>query len=435
MFEIIFIILALIIINGVFAMSEIAIVSSRKARLEELLRKGNKSAKYVINLSETPNKFLSTVQVGITSIGILLGVFSGSEISTKLAELLFNLGFSHPYNSNVAIILTVIIITYFSIVIGELVPKRIGLNNPEAISLLIIKPMVLMSKIATPFVWLLGGSTDLIVKLLNIKKKEESQVTENEIKALIEEGTNTGEIQEIEQDIVERVFHLGDTRIGALMTNRNDTIWLNINNSYEANKNIIANDTHSIYPIADNDLNNILGIIYVKDLFNTNTNEPLQEIKNYIKPVNIIPESQKAYQVLQKFKDSKIHFGIVVDEYGNTSGIVTLIDILDALVGDITESDEPEIIKRSENSWFIDGKMAFFEFLHEFDIETFDYNKEHFHSIGGFVIHQLNSIPRSGDNFDWQGYHFEIADMDGNRVDKILLTKIIPQDNQSDISI
>jgi putative hemolysin len=425
MIDIITIIIVLIIINGVFAMSEIAIVSSRKARLEELLRKGNKAAKTVMNLSETPNKFLSTFQVGITTISILLGVFSGTNISNKLAGFFYNAGIVHPYNSNLAVIITVIIITYLSIVIGELVPKRIGMSNPETISMLVIKPTLLLSKIVSPFVWLLSKSTDFIVSMLKIPKKEESQVTENEIKALIEEGTNTGEIQEIEQDIVERVFHLGDQQIGALMTSRNDIIWLNINESIETNKNKIASFTHSIYPVCENELDNILGIIYVKDLFNAMLIDPSTELKQFIKPVNILPDSQKAYHILEKFKETKIHFAIVVDEFGTAQGVVTINDIMDALVGDITETDEPEIIRRSEVSWLIDGKLAFFEFLHEFDIEAYNYSKDNFNSIGGFVIHQLKTIPAKGDKFQWNDFIFEITDMDGNRVDKILLTKIL----------
>ena len=424
MIDIITIIIVLIIINGVFAMSEIAIVSSRKARLEELLRKGNKAAKLVMNLSETPNKFFSTIQVGITSISILLGIFSGSNISNKLAEFLFNIGVIHPYNSNIAIAFTVVLITYLSIVIGELVPKRIGMSNPETISMIVIKPMLLMSKITSPFVLLLSKSTDLIVSFLKIPKNEDSQVTENEIKALIEEGTNTGEIQEIEQDIVERVFHLGDQQIGALMTSRNDIIWLNIYENIETNKNKIASFTHSIYPVCDNELDNILGIIYVKDVFNSMLIDPSTELKQFIKPVNILPDSQKAYHILEKFKETKIHFAVIVDEFGAVQGVVTINDIMDALVGDITETDEPEIIQQSEITWIIDGKLAFFEFLHEFDIESYDYSKDNFNSIGGFVIHKLKNIPIEGDKFQWNGFMFEITQMDGNRVDKILLTKL-----------
>lgn len=422
--EKILIILALIILNGLFAMSEIAIVSTRKSRLEELLRKGNKKARQVMNLSESPNKFLSTVQVGITSIGILLGVFGGNNVAGNFVGIFLKMGISNPYAHNLAIVFVVIIITFFSIVIGELVPKRIGLTNSEAIALIVAKPMIWLSKFSSPFVWMLSISTEFLVRILNIKKKESSHVTEDEIRALIEEGTTDGTIQEIEQDIVERVFHLGDQRIGALMTNRSDIIWLNLSDNTEITKNKIASDNHSVYPVCNNDIDRILGIVYSKDLFIAMLKKLPLDLKNMIKPVNILPIDLKAYQVLDKFKETKIHYGVVVDEYGTIQGMVTNNDILDALVGDITETDEPEVIKRSDNSWLIDGRLAFFEFIHEFEIETYDYSEGHFDSIGGFVIHQLNAIPKTGDHFIWNGYNFEIVDMDGNRIDKILLTKI-----------
>jgi putative hemolysin len=424
MLQQILIIFALILINGLFAMSEIAIVSSRRSRLEELQRKGNKNAKLVLKLSETPNRFLSIVQVGITLIAILIGVFSGGGFSHSLAKVFLDMGLAEPYTHKLSITLIVFVITFFSIVIGELVPKRIGMSNPETIAMLVAKPMLILSKITTPFVWCLSVSTDVLVKLFNIKPKTKSQVTENEIKALLEEGTEFGTIQEIEQDIVERVFHLGDQRIGALMTNRNDIIWLDIQDPVDENLRKITSSTHSIYPISDKELDVLLGIIYAKDLLLAVINNPRLELKDHIKPVNILPNDHNVYQVLEKFKETLIHYGVVVDEYGSVEGVITLNDIMDGLVGDITDMDEPEVIQRSEDSWLIDGKLAFFEFLHEFEIDNDDFTDAQFHTIGGFVIHQLKEIPATGTTFDWNGYHFEIVDMDGNRIDKILLTKL-----------
>lgn len=423
MIGIFIIILCLILLNSIFVMSEIAIVSSRKSRLEELARKGSKAAVSVINTLDSPNKFLSTIQVGITLVGILIGVFSGTSISGKLESLLNNAGINSPFNHEFALSFTIIIITYFSIVIGELVPKRIGLQNPESLSLFLIGPLLMLSKIVYPFVRLLSLSTDLIIGILKIKKHEDSQVTEEEIKAMIEEGISAGEIQEIEQDIVERVFHLGDQQIIAIMTGRSDIVWIDENEDIEAVISKISSYSHSIYPVCNKNLDDVSGIIYVKDLFNASVNNKLTDVRQLIKPLNILPDTQKAYKTLEKFKETKIHFGLVVDEFGITQGIVTINDIMDALVGDITDTDEPEIIKRNDNSWYIDGKLAFFEFLHEFDIESFDYSKDNFHSVGGFIIYKLNKIPKSGDKFEWNGFLFEIVDMDGNRVDKILLTK------------
>jgi putative hemolysin len=298
------------------------------------------------------------------------------------------------------------------------------MSNPENIAMRVAKPMLLISQVISPFIWLLSICTDSLVKLLNIKPKTASQVTENEIKALLEEGTEFGTIQEIEQDIVERVFHLGDQRIGALMTNRNDIIWLDIEDPQDENLRKITTNTHSIYPVSEKELDDLLGIIYSKDLLLAIIKDPKLNLKEHIKPANILPNDHNVYQVLEKFKETRIHYGVVVDEFGSVEGVITLNDILDGLVGDITDMDEPEVIKQSENSWLIDGKLAFFEFLHEFEIDNDDFTDAQFHTIGGFVIHQLKAIPTTGTTFVWNGYHFEIVDMDGNRIDKILLTKL-----------
>ena len=423
MTEQILILVFLIFLNGLFAMSEIAIVSSRKSRLEELMRKGSKKAKLVLHLSESPNRFLSTIQVGITLIAILIGVFGGTGLAHELDTRLLIMGLTEPLSYNLSLIIVIFLITFFSIIAGELVPKRIGMTNPESIAMAIAKPMFILSKIMLPFVWLLSNTTDLIVDLFGIRKKSDSQVTEEEIRALLEEGTEVGEIQEIEQDIVERVFHLGDQRIGALMTHRNDIAWLNTEDPNDANVRIITDNTHSVYPLCDKELDHVLGIIYAKDLLIAMLKEPDLDLRKYVKKVNIVPSDKKAYQVLEKFKETRIHCGLVVDEFGSIEGIVSINDILDGLVGDITDMDEPEVIKRSDNSWLIDGKLAFFEFIHEFEIADYDFTGAQFHSIAGFVIHQLKEIPKPGDSFDWGGYHFEIAEMDGNRIDKILLTK------------
>ena len=423
MTEQILILVFLILLNGLFAMSEIAIVSSRKSRLEELMRKGSKKAKLVLHLSESPNRFLSTIQVGITLIAILIGVFGGTGLVHELDIRLLNMGMTEPLSYNLSLIIVIFLITFFSIIAGELVPKRIGMTNPESIAMAIAKPMLVLSKIMLPFVWLLSSSTAFIVDLFGIRKKTDSQVTEEEIRALLEEGTEVGEIQEIEQDIVERVFHLGDQRIGALMTHRNDIAWLNTEDPNDANVKIITDNTHSVYPLCDKELDHVLGIIYAKDLLIAMLKEPDLDLRKYVKKVNIVPSDKKAYQVLEKFKETRIHCGLVVDEFGSIEGIISINDILDGLVGDITDMDEPEVIKRPDNSWLIDGKLAFFEFIHEFEIADYDFTGAQFHSIAGFVIHQLKEIPKPGDSFDWGGYHFEIMGMDGNRIDKILLTK------------
>ena len=426
MTEQILILVFLILLNGLFAMSEIAIVSSRKSRLEELMRKGNRKAKLVLHLAETPNRFLSTIQIGITFIAILIGVFGGAGLAHVLDLQLIFIGIPEPFSHNLSFVIIIFIITFCSIIFGELVPKRIGMTNPESIAMAIANPMLVLSKILLPFVWLLSAITEFIVNLFGIHKKPDSQVTEEEIKALIEEGTEVGEIQEIEQDIVERVFHLGDQRIGALMTLRNDIAWLNTEDPNEQNVKIITDNTHSVYPLCDKELDHVLGVIYAKDLLIAMLKEPDLDLRKYVKKVNILPSDKKAYQVLEIFKGTRIHCGLVVDEFGSVEGIVTINDILDGLVGDITDMDDPEVIKRSENTWLIDGKLAFFEFIHEFEIENYDFTGVQFNSIAGFLINQLKEIPKTGDSLDWGGYHFEIAKMDSNRIDQILLTKTVP---------
>ncbi len=415
----------LIALNGLFSMSEIAIVSSRKSRLEEMLRRGNLRAKTVLQIAESPNHFLSTVQVGITSIGILNGIFAGATISQEMAKWLAQTGLSASASDKLAVICVVVVVTYLSIVVGELLPKRIGMTNPESISLLVARPMLLISRATAPFVWLLSTSTDLLVKLLNIKKHAGSAVTEDEIKAMVTEGASVGAIQEIEQDIVERVFHLGDQRVAALMTSRNDLVWLNVTDTPTVAHQKIAQNHHSAYPLCDGELDHILGIVYAKDLFVAMLEGQAFDLRKFVKPVNILPESAKAYWALEKFKETKIHHGVVVDEYGTVGGYIVMKDILDALVGDINEQEAIQIVQRADNSWLIDGRLPFFEFLHEFGLRQ-DNPSANFHTISGLVIHVLKRIPTTGDKFEWDAFQFEVVDMDGNRIDKIMMTKLDP---------
>ncbi|MDP4282048.1 MAG: hemolysin family protein [Bacteroidota bacterium] len=420
----ILIILALILMNGFFSMAEIAIVSSRKSKLEELSRKGNKSAKLVLDLSESPTYFLSTIQVGITLISILLGVFGGSSIANHLSDVFIKWGIPAPYGYELAVILVVLLITFFSIIIGELFPKRIGLANPEKIAMAIARPIVILSQIGHPFVWLLSTCTEYLVRTFRVQKEQESQDPEDEIRALLEEGTEVGTIDEIEQDIVERVFHLGDQRIEALMTNRNDIIWLDIEDTRENNIAKLTGSLHTAYPVCKKEIDDVIGIIYAKDLLISLLNDSTFDIQKSIKPANLFPNDLTVYQVLGKFKETHSHTGFIVDEYGSIEGIVSITDILDGLVGDITQTDQPEVIHRTDGSWLIDGRLAFFEFLHEFEIDTSDFSQAQFQTMGGFMVHKLKMIPKEGDCFEWAGYRFEIIDMDGNRVDKILLSKL-----------
>lgn len=417
----ILIILGLILLNGIFSMAEMALVSSRKTRLETQAARGDKRAKEALKLMEKPDAFFSTVQIGITLIGILTGIFSGEALKTDLIAYLSRFDWIAPYASASATAIIVIILTYFTLILGELVPKRIGLSRPESISKLVATPMRLLSKAAYPFVWFLSKSTHYTVKLLNIQGKD-TQVTEEEIKAIISEGTEQGTIEEAEQEIIERVFHLGDRNITSLMTHRNDIVWFSLNKDEEKIKEKIIAEPHSVYPVCDGDIDNIKGVVSIKDLYVHESSTLLSEI---MQPTLFVPENNTAYQVLERFKETKIHCCFVVDEYGSLLGMITLNDILEAIVGDIPEIDEEdyEITEREDGTYFVDGQIPFYDFLRTFEKTEWMNEGEHdFDTLAGFILHQLERIPHTGDRLDWRGFTFEVADMDGHRIDKVLVT-------------
>jgi putative hemolysin len=421
----ILIILLLIILNGVFSMSEIALVSSRKSKLEAQSKNGDYKAQLALNLASSPNRFLSTVQIGITLIGILTGFFSGANMTVQLQAFIARNDLLRPYSGAIAVSLVVVMITYLSLVIGELVPKRIGLSNPEGISKMMAAPMNLLSKLTSPFIWLLSVSNDLIIKILGIKPAENS-VTEDEIKALIQEGASEGAIEDIEHEIVKNVFHLGDRRIGSLMTYRQDIIWLDSSADIATNREKILTHRQTLYPLCKESIDNVEGIIYSKDLIHTNLDEQLGRLNELKKEVLYIAVNSKAYVVLELFKEKRIHNGIVVDEYGGIAGMVTINDIFDALVGDISQQIEVdyEIVEREDGSYLVDAQIPFEEFLNYFSIRYPD-RKEYagFNTLGGFAIHILNTLPQTGDTFSWNDHQFEIIDMDKTRIDKILFKK------------
>jgi putative hemolysin len=417
----ILIILGLILLNGIFSMAEIALVSSRKARLESQAAKGDKRAKHALTLAERPDTFFSTVQIGITLIGILTGIFSGETLKSELIGYLSRFEWLAPYTSATATAIIVIIITYFTLVFGELVPKRIGLSNPESIAKLVARPMSILSRITYPFVWLLSKSTHLAAKLFKIRAAD-NQVTEEEIKAIISEGTEQGTIEEAEQEIIERVFHLGDRNITSIMTHRNDIIWFDILRDEKDIKEKVISEPHSIYPVCDSNIDNIKGVVSIKDLY---LHENIISLKDILQPALFVPENNSAYQVLERFKETKLHCCFVVDEYGSLQGMITLNDILEAIVGEIPQIDENdyEITRREDGSYFVDGQIPFYDFLTTFEKTEWMHEGEHdFDTLAGFILHQLERIPRPGDKMEWRGFTFEIADMDGHRIDKILVT-------------
>lgn len=416
----IFLILGLILLNGLFSMAEIALVSARKARLEAQANKGDKNAKEALELSNHPDTFLSTVQIGITLIGILTGILSGEKLKSDFVEFLNRFEILQRYSSGLATAIIVIIITYFSMVLGELVPKRIGLARPETISKLLAKPMRWLSIVTHPFIWLLSKSTFLIVRLLNIKTKD-NQVTEEEIKAIISEGTEQGTIEEAEQQIIERVFHLGDRNITSLMTHRSDIVWFDLTENEAAIKEKILQDPHSIYPICDGEIDNIKGVVSIKDMYIA---DDLTLFKDLMQPPLYVPENNTAYQVLEKYKESKIHSCFIIDEYGSLLGMITLNDILEAIIGDIPEQrvDNYEITEREDGSYLVDAQIPFYDFLRRFEkTEWMNEGEQEFDTLAGFILHQVKRIPHIGEKLEWEGFSLEIIDMDAQRIDKVLV--------------
>lgn len=416
----VFIILGLIILNGVFAMAEIAVVSARKTRLEVQANKGDDKAKKALSLANHPDTFLSTVQIGITLMSILTGIFSGDNIKNTLVSFLKEFEWLTPYQNSTATVIVVFCITYLSLV-SELTAKRIGLSRPEAIAKWVSTPMQLISKIAYPFVWLLSKSTQVISGLFKIRPND-STVTEEEIKAIINEGTETGAIEEKEQEIIERVFHLGDRNITSLMTHRSDIVWMDVNCKVVDIKQKMREVVHTTYPLCEGVIDNIKGIVSIKDIMLANDNSSLKDLMH---PGLFVPENNSVYQVLERFKQVQATSCFIVDEYGSVEGMMTLNDILEAIVGDIgpTDADDYEIVEREDGTYLIDGQIPFYDFLSKFEKTEYMNEGEHdFNTLAGFILHQLRTIPNTGETLEWNGFHFEIIDMDGNRIDKVMVT-------------
>lgn len=422
----ILILLFLFVLNGVFVMAEIALVSARKSKLDMDAQRGDNASGLALANANNPSRILSTIQIVITLIGILTGVYSSDEITQNMETLVVSFGIDPSYSHTVALTLVVIVVTFISILIGELVPKRIGLINPEGISRTMIRPLLLLTKLTYPFTWALTRTGDILLRILRIKPSADSKVTEEEIKAMVQEGTEDGEVQEIEQDIVERVFHLGDRKISSLMTHHSDLVWLDTHDSTEEMRKKMRDELHSVYPLCEDDLDNVIGVIFIKDLFLENICDDSFDIKDQLKPAQFVLETLTAYETLEIFKQNKIHYGLVVDEYGSTVGMVTLNDILEALVGDFNEPnpDEPQIIRRDDGSWLADGQMSFYEFAYEFEIQGFDKGKVKFDTLAGLAMSILRHIPLPGEKFTWLNFEFEIVDLDGNRIDKLIIKRI-----------
>lgn len=420
------VVVLLILLNGIFAMSEIAVVSARKTRLRQWAEEGNAKARAALELANNPNQFLATIQIGITLVGILAGAFGGATIAKELTVILNDISWLAPYSHPLSLALVVVVIAYLSLIVGELVPKRLALNNPERLAMAIAAPMQVLSRVAYPAVHLLGLSTELLLRALGMRPSTEPLVTEEEIRALIEQGTQAGMFEEAEQEMVERVFRLGDRRVSAVMTPRTEIVWLDREASGLEIRRTITESAHSRFLVADGSLDNVLGVVHAKDLLAHILGEQVVNLEATLQQPLYVPESMRALKVLELFKQSGTHIALVIDEYGGIQGLVTPNDILEAIVGDLPEAGEqvePLAVQREDGSWLVDGMLPVDEFKDLFDLgELPGEDQGIYQTLAGFVVMQLGRIPAATDYFVWEGLKIEVVDMDGNRVDKVLVT-------------
>ncbi len=417
------IILILILLNGLFSMSEIAMISARKSNLSAEAKKGSSSAKRALQLAEEPDRFLSTVQIGITLIGILTGLYSGDKFAEDFSEILVGWGMNASIALGVSKTIIVVIVTYLTLIIGELLPKRIGMNYSERIAKVVAGPMHLLSLLTSPFVWILTKSTALLSKMIGLRE-EDPIVTEEEIKSMIAEGAEDGSVQEMEQDIVERVFSLGDRKVESIMTSRNEIVWIEKEMTAEDISDLIKENLFEVYPVGNDSLDDILGVVFLKELFAA-LDQPDFKLSDIIRPAQYFHEYTDVYKVLEQMQEKQVAYGLVCDEFGVFQGIVTHKDILEGLVGTISDDEqEPDIIERKEeNSWLVDGQIPFYDFLEHFECEDL-FAENDYNTLGGLILEKLEHIPLSGESLQWEDFQFEVVDMDGARIDKILVKKI-----------
>ncbi len=423
--EVIFIIL-LLTANGVFAMSEIAVISARKARLQRMAAGGDRRARAALELARAPDRFLSTVQIGITLVGILAGAFGGATIAEQLGVVLNRVPALDPYGEAVGLAAVVLIITYLSLVVGELVPKRVGMNNPEGIAKLVARPMTALSRLASPVVHLLSFSTSAVLRLLRTRPPEGPPVTEDEVRVMIEQATQAGVFEQAEQEMVESIFRLGDRRVTALMTPRLDIAWLDINSPPEEVARQIFASHYSRLPVCDRHPDNVLGIVKAKDLLSVVLSGKPLDLRASLRQPLFVPESMTALRLLELFRESRTHVALVVSEHGSVEGLVTLTDVLEAIVGDLVPPGgqaEPMAVERDDGSWLLDGGITIDDFKEVFPVGRMPGEEEGaYETLAGFVIMHLGRIPAAADRFEWGGLTFEVVDMDGRRVDKVLVT-------------
>lgn len=422
------VIIALTIINGVLAMSELAIASSKRVRLQQLADEGNQGALRALELSASPNRFLSTVQIGITLVGIMMGAFAGATLSKELAGLIARVPLLAGVSEVIALILVVMFSTYISLVIGELVPKRLAMQNPERFASLVAPSMIRLSLLTSPFVYILSISTDAALRLLRAQNMDEHPVTEEEIQALLQQGIQGGVFEPRERDMIAGVFSLDNRRVTALMTPRTEVEWLNLDDPLEVNLQKIKRSHHSQYPVAHGSLDKIEGVIRAKDLLNRVLSGQSVDFEAELHEALFVPETATASHVLELFKQSRNHIALVLSEYGGIEGLVTLNNLIEQIIGEI---DDPQAVKRADGSWLLDGLLPIADVKQIFDLKTLIGEQEgHYETLGGFMMTTLGRIPNLTDVIEAEGLRFEVVDMDGRRVDKVLVQRIRSSETQ-----
>ncbi|MBP5413610.1 MAG: HlyC/CorC family transporter [Bacteroidales bacterium] len=428
----ILIIILLILFNGFLALSEVALLSSKQIKMQTMVKEKKRGAKLALSLLESPDKYLSTIQVGITLIGILTGVYSGDTIAASLKSYIAQYAPMSIYAGAIAKTVVVVAVTYFTIVLGELIPKKIALTFPEGFLRSVAGFLKFFSVLFAPCVWILVKSIDLVAKLLKIQPSADAKITEEEILAAVEMGTKEGEVQDVEQDIVERVFDLGDRDVDSVMTHRGDLTCIDIHAEKEDIKTLINEKIHTYYPVIDGNIDNLLGVISLNDLLDCIFRD-IWDLRSKIESPVYMPENTSAYNALEQFKRTKIYYALITDEFGCVQGMITSADMMEALVGHMTEPDEDDetIIQHSDNTWIVDGQYSFYDFLSYFDMED-EFQEYDYNTLSGLILDILERLPQEGEKVEWRDFQFTISKMDGARIDKMLVNKIQPQPDNSE---
>lgn len=420
----ILIILGLILLNGILSMTEMAMVSARKSSLSTEARNGNERARRALSIAENPNRMLSTIQIGITLIGILTGIYSGSQLAGSLATLLDALGMAHNYSMTLAQGVIVIIVTFLTLLFGELLPKRIGMATAESIAKAMAAPMNYLSTMAAPFVWLLSKSTAVIFSLIGLRD-EGSKVTEEEIKSIVQEGKDNGEVQPMEEDLVNRIFMMGDLTVGSIMTSKHDLVCLDLGQSAEEIKTVIRENLYEVYAVSEGSIDNIRGLALLKDLFVALDDKDFA-LEKLIRPATYFHENTSIYKMLEQMKSENISRGLVCDEYGSCLGIVTLKDMMEGIVGNIEDgnAEDPQIVKcHDREAWLVDGQCSMYDFLTFFDSENLMESDADYTTVAGLCLTEMERVPSTGEHFTWKGFKFQIVDKDNARIDKLMVSR------------